>query len=55
MRFVSFSAAAIILGIGLSVAFLLSDGARHVSGTAVVVDGGRMAGEYLHHGIKSKK
>ncbi len=41
--------------IGSAVAFLLSDAARHVSGTAVVVDGGRMAGEYLHHGIKSKK
>ena len=41
--------------IGTAVAFLLSDAARHVTGTAVAVDGGRMAGEYLHHGIKSKK
>jgi NAD(P)-dependent dehydrogenase (short-subunit alcohol dehydrogenase family) len=41
--------------IGTAVAFLLSDAARHVTGTAVAVDGGRMAGEYIHHGIKSKK
>ncbi len=41
--------------IGTAVAFLLSDASRHVTGTAVSVDGGRMAGEYLHHGIKSQK
>ncbi len=41
--------------IGTAVAFLLSDAARHVSGAAVCVDGGRMAGEYMHHGIKSQK
>lgn len=41
--------------IGTAVAFLLSDAARHVSGAAVCVDGGRTAGEYVHHGIKSQK
>ena len=41
--------------IGTAVAFLLSDASRHVTGAAIAVDGGRMAGEYLHHGIKSKK
>jgi NAD(P)-dependent dehydrogenase (short-subunit alcohol dehydrogenase family) len=41
--------------IGTTVAFLLSDAAKHVTGTAIHVDGGRMAGEYLHHGIKSQK
>jgi 3alpha(or 20beta)-hydroxysteroid dehydrogenase len=41
--------------IGTAVAFLLSDAARYVTGTAVCVDGGRMAGEYVHHGIKSQK
>lgn len=41
--------------IGTAVAFLLSDASRHVTGTAVCVDGGRMAGEFLHHGIKSQK
>ncbi|MBT4740958.1 MAG: SDR family oxidoreductase [Rhodospirillaceae bacterium] len=41
--------------IGTAVAFLLSDASRHVTGAAVSVDGGRMAGEYLHHGIKSQK
>lgn len=41
--------------IGTAVAFLLSDASRHVTGAAVAVDGGRMAGEYLHHGIKSQK
>ncbi|MEQ8734842.1 MAG: SDR family NAD(P)-dependent oxidoreductase [Rhodospirillaceae bacterium] len=41
--------------IGTAVAFLLSDASRHVTGTAVCVDGGRMAGEFQHHGIKSQK
>ena len=61
-RFVQFNIDTTPLGrlghprdIGTAVAFLLSDAARHVSGAAVSVDGGRMAGEYLHHGIKSQK
>ncbi len=41
--------------IGSAVAFLLSDAARHVSGTAFVVDGGRMAGEFIHHGVRSAR
>lgn len=40
--------------IGEAIVFLLSDGARRVSGESVVVDGGRMAGEYVHHGVPSK-
>lgn len=61
-RFVQFNIDTTPLGrlghprdIGTAVAFLLSDASRHVTGTAVCVDGGRMAGEYLHHGIKSQK
>ena len=41
--------------IGNAVAFLLSDQARHVNGAAVIVDGGRAAGEYNHHSVKSRK
>jgi 3alpha(or 20beta)-hydroxysteroid dehydrogenase len=41
--------------IGNAVTFLLSDAARHVSGTAVVVDGGRMAGDFVHHGVRSQR
>ncbi len=41
--------------IGTTVAFLLSDAAKHVTGAAIHVDGGRMAGEFIHHGIKSQK
>ncbi len=41
--------------IGTAVAFLLSDASRHVTGAAVAVDGGRMAGEYFHHGIRTQK
>jgi NAD(P)-dependent dehydrogenase (short-subunit alcohol dehydrogenase family) len=40
--------------IGTAVAFLMSDQARHVNGAAVVVDGGRMAGEFQHHGVASQ-
>ena len=41
--------------IGTTVAFLLSDASLHVTGAAIHVDGGRMAGEFIHHGIKSQK
>lgn len=42
--------------IGRAVVFLASDEARHVTGTEVIVDGGRSAGEYAtHHGVKSQK
>lgn len=61
-RFVQFNIETTPLGrlghprdIGTAVAFLLSDASRHVTGTAVCVDGGRMAGEFMHHGIKSQK
>ena len=39
--------------IGAAVVFLMSDQARQVTGAAVVVDGGRMAGEFQHHGVAS--
>ncbi len=35
--------------------FLMSDGAQHVTGAAIVVDGGRMAGEFQHHGVPSQR
>lgn len=61
-RFVQFNIETTPLGrlghprdIGTAVAFLLSDASRHVSGTAVCVDGGRMAGEFMHHGIETQK
>ena len=41
--------------IGNAVVFLMSDGARHVTGAAIVVDGGRMAGEFQHHGVPSQR
>ncbi len=41
--------------IGSAVVFLMSDQARHVTGAVVVVDGGRMAGEFQHHGIASQR
>ena len=37
-----------------AVVFLISDAARHVTGATVVVDGGRMAGEFQHHGVASQ-
>ncbi len=40
--------------IGTAVAFLLSDASRHVTGAAVAVDGGRMAGDFVHHGIRTQ-
>lgn len=41
--------------IGEAIVFLVSDRARRVSGVSVVVDGGRMAGEFVHHGVPSKR
>jgi NAD(P)-dependent dehydrogenase (short-subunit alcohol dehydrogenase family) len=41
--------------IGAAVVFLMSDQARHVTGATVVVDGGRMAGEFQHHGVASQQ
>ena len=41
--------------IGTAVAFLMSDQARHITGAALVVDGGRMAGEFQHHGVASRR
>jgi len=41
--------------IGSAVVFLCSDAARHVTGAEVIVDGGRMAGEFTHHGVRSQK
>lgn len=40
--------------IGSAIAFLVSDAAKHVSGVSLVVDGGRMAGEFVHHGVASR-
>ncbi|RPH93851.1 MAG: SDR family oxidoreductase [Lysobacterales bacterium] len=42
--------------IGQVVAFLASDDAADVTGAAVVVDGGRFAGEFAtHHGVRSRR
>lgn len=40
--------------IGRAIVFLVSDAAKHVSGVSLVVDGGRMAGEFVHHGVASQ-
>lgn len=40
--------------IGSAIVFLVSDAAKHVSGVSIVVDGGRMAGEFVHHGVASQ-
>ena len=40
--------------IGSAVVFLMSDGAKRVTGASLIVDGGRMAGEFIHHGVASQ-
>jgi NAD(P)-dependent dehydrogenase (short-subunit alcohol dehydrogenase family) len=40
--------------IGQAIVFLVSDDAKHISGVSMVVDGGRMAGEFVHHGVASQ-